>query len=300
MTRKRIVAALAVGALAVTGAAQASSQDPSKGAPDAAPASGPTLGGKLPAASWHDGVGAKPKGYVVVHTVALASPAGHQAHGGQPCPAGTSVLGGGVFVAATGTAVSVNSSYPSANGWYADVNNASGAATSFNVYAVCGKAPRTYALVHGPLTTIGAGSQASGLTASCAGGKVLSGGAFSDTFDTLANINSSIPSGTGWRIDANNGSGSAEHVQSIAICGKLGGYHVVQSAPTFNAAGTQTGATAMCGIGYPIGGGSFSGSGDLGVSVNTSYPVAGGWTTSMNNASGTGEIFRSYVVCAGS
>jgi hypothetical protein len=83
------------------------------------------------------------------------------------------------------------------------------------------------------------------------------------------------------------------------VCGKVRGYHVVIGDLTFNPSGAQTGATASCGTGVPVGGGSFTGSGSTAVSVNSSYPVAGGWKTYMNNGSDQGSFFRTYVVCAG-
>ena len=75
----------------------------------------------------------------------------HTQYGGEAtCGAGLHVLGGGV-VSESGTAgeQAVNSSYPS-NGagdgsdgntaWWADVDNDSGSALSFTVYAICGPA----------------------------------------------------------------------------------------------------------------------------------------------------------------
>jgi hypothetical protein len=77
----------------------------------------------------------------------LVAEAGTQTSGEVDCPNGQSVTGGGVAVLSTNTAVSVNSSGPwdndsdadaiENNGWIADVNNASGSATFFNVHAVC-------------------------------------------------------------------------------------------------------------------------------------------------------------------
>src|SRR5262249_58926451 len=113
------------------------------------------------------------------------------------------------------------------------------------VYAICGNTPKKYSIVGGSLVTVGAGTQVANITATCPSAKApaLSGGAFSDTFSTLANINSSIPTSTGWRIDANNASGSVEHVRAYAICGKLKGYHVVIGPTTANNNNTQTGST---------------------------------------------------------
>jgi hypothetical protein len=295
------VAVLAMSTVAAVGAAQAADDNPVKNVPNAAPAA-PTNDGKLPdlSSGLRDTKG--PRGYQVVGSGSLGSPAGQQVHGAASCPAGKSVLGGGVFVTSTSVLVNVNSDYPSGNGWAADVNNASGAATSFTVYAICGNTPKKYGVVGGALTTVNASSQVTNITATCpnAAAPALSGGAFSDTFSTLANINSSIPTSTGWRIDANNASGSLEHVRAYAICGKVRGYHVILGPTTANNNNTQTGSTATCDFGAPIGGGAFSGSGSTHVSINTSYPSGNGWTAYMNNNnSGATNFFRTYVVCAG-
>ena len=148
----------------------------------------------------------------------------------------------------------------------------------------------------------GRSRQLADITATCPSAKApaLSGGAFSDTFSTLANINSSIPTTSGWRIDANNGSGVLEHVRAYAVCGKLKGYHVALSAPTVQPGSrTQTGATAVLRHRRPGRRRLVLGLGLDAVSVNTSYPVTGGWRAYMNNASAAGETFRTYVVCAG-
>ena len=79
-----------------------------------------------------------PKGYQIVSSGSLGSPANQQVHGSVGCPSGKTLLGGGVFVTSSSVLVNVNSDYPSGNGWAADVNNASGAATTFSVYAICG------------------------------------------------------------------------------------------------------------------------------------------------------------------
>ena len=153
---------------------------------------------------------AKPKGYVVVHSGALSSPANVQAHGSVTCPSGKVPLGGGVFFSSSSVSANINSSYPSGSGWAADVNNGTTAASSFTVYAVCGKAPKKYAVVGGPSTTVNPGAQTAGIAATCAtGSKPLGGGLFSNTFSLAANVNTSIPTTTGWRVDANNGVGVA-------------------------------------------------------------------------------------------
>lgn len=301
MSRRKLAAAVAAAAAMVVlavdlgGSAQAST---TKHVTNARPATSADASGKT--ASTSAAAVAKVAGYKVVNSGSLAAPATHQTHGSVICPSGKTVLGGGVFVSSGSTSVNVNSSYPTNNGWAADINNGSGSATTFTVYAVCGKKPQKYAVVFSAFTTVNAGTQAVDIAATCTSGKPLSGGLFSDTTSTLANANSSLPAGSSWRIDANNASASAEHVQAFVICGKLPKYKVVTGTATVNGAGLQTGATAACKTGQqPVGGGSFSNSGSTLVSVNTSYPSGSGWTSYMNNASGSSETFTPYVVCGG-
>jgi hypothetical protein len=48
----------------------------------------------------------------------------------------------------------------------------------------------------------------------------------------------------------------------------------------------------------PLGGGGFSGSADLGVNINSSYPTSTGWHIDMNNNSTLSTTFNAYAVCA--
>jgi hypothetical protein len=71
-----------------------------------------------------------------VSATTFTNPAGVQSFGSVQCPAGSLRTGGGVFGSA-GLQQSVNSSYPSGNGWAAYMNNTASSAASFTVYAVC-------------------------------------------------------------------------------------------------------------------------------------------------------------------
>ena len=290
--------AFALGAFALAGPAQASTDIPSKHVPSATPFTGAHTG-KTAAAELSPAL-AKPKGYVVVSSAALTSNAGTQTHGSVVCPTGKVPLGGGVFFSSGSVLANINSSYPTATGWSADVNNASASASSFNVYVTCSKKPAHYALVSGASTTVNAGAQVSNITATCtAPAKPLGGGLFSNTTSTLANVNSSIPVTGGWRVDANNASGSPESVTTYLVCGTLKKYHEVTGTATTNAAGTQTGVTVACGTGVAVGGGGFSSSGSTAVSLNTTYPVSGGWRTYENNNSTATASITPYAICSG-
>src|SRR5690349_10727631 len=132
MNARTLAPALAlagVSLLAVVGAAAA---DGSKGPHAAAPtASRP------------------PKGFTVVKSGPVVAVSGQQTRGVVACPAGLVPLGGGVSIVSLSTNANVNSSFPRDNGWVADVNNASGATTTFEVRVVCVQRPTNYSVVIG-------------------------------------------------------------------------------------------------------------------------------------------------------
>ena len=80
---------------------------------------------------------------------AFTSPANGQASRDGRLPGEDFVLGGGSLSASGSVAVNINSSFPSGNGWRTDQNTNTSAATTFNVYAICGKKPKGYVLFTG-------------------------------------------------------------------------------------------------------------------------------------------------------
>jgi hypothetical protein len=74
-----------------------------------------------------------------VSAASVTNPNGTQSFASVQCPVGSLRTGGGVFGSAgfAGGQQSVNSSYPSGNGWAAYMNNATGFNASMTVYAVC-------------------------------------------------------------------------------------------------------------------------------------------------------------------
>src|SRR4029079_13386966 len=88
-----------------------------------------------------------PPGYVVTGSGALTAPNGVQTRGIVTCPPGTVPFGGGALISSPSTGTAINSSSPTATGWTADVNNASGGAVSFFVDVVCGNRPQRYSIV---------------------------------------------------------------------------------------------------------------------------------------------------------
>jgi hypothetical protein len=296
----KLTLAAAAALLVAAGAAQAGDLAP-KGSMPAAPADAAASKPGDPAGA-ASALGKLPiGGYSVASSGGFTAPAGAQVHGQASCPAGTVPLGGGAVINSASTAAGLNSSYPTLGGWAADVNNGSGSATYFTVYAVCAKQPRGYELTYGAYATTLAGEQSSP-TASCSNAlrQPLGGGAYADSTSLLVNINSTLPTADGWRVDLNNGSVTDMHVQTRVVCGKLPNVHVVTSAKVNGFAAAQTGGTAVCDSGLPVGGGVLSDSGSTLVSVNSSYPVVGGWKAFVNNGTAYTQPFTVYAVCAGS
>jgi hypothetical protein len=247
--------------------------------------------------------GAKPAGYLVVTATISAAPG--QTRGTVTCPKkGTATRlpqGGGAVIASSSLTANINSSFPSGNGWAADVNNNSGTATSFSVYAVCAIPSNKYQVVTSSETNF-AGTQNSATAVCPHGTKVLGGGGLSGSGSVFVNINTSIPQNNGWRVDENNDSGSDVLITAYAVCSaqaKKAHYGVTIGAPVTNFAGTEAHAEALCPSGRTaLGGGGYSAASSLVVNMNTSNPFAGGWSVYENNASGTDTTITAYVVCA--
>src|SRR5262249_49705222 len=146
------------------------------------------------------------KGYTIVSTGLLNMPPFLQSHAGVTCPAGLVPLGGGVFISSPSTAANVNTSYPAGDTWIGEVNNGTSAASQFNVFAVCAKAPKKYVLSASLFATVSPFTQFDGIHADCpdADAPALGGGVDSGSSSLLANINSTLPDARGWRVDYNN------------------------------------------------------------------------------------------------
>ena len=253
---------------------------------------------------------ALPAKYTVVAKGPLALPANMQTHGFVLCPAKTVVYGGGVYSNSLSTAVNINSSYPTMTAWDADVNNASASATTFSVFAVCAKQNASWAIVGGTQVPAPAGVQTRA-TATCpAGDKILSGGGFSNSMNTLVNENSTFPTKTGkglsavygWAVDQNNGNASDSDVRVWAVCGHAVGYKEVIGITVTSGAGMQTPGTVGCPAPkVPLGGGMLSNSASTLSNINTSFPSTSdqSWAVFEDNATPGTVTFTPYVICAG-
>jgi hypothetical protein len=250
---------------------------------------------------------AKPPGYKIV-SAGFSAPSGLDTPGSVTCPkvngAQTVPLSGGVLIDGTSLETSINSSWPAAKGWNADVNNASAAATGFTVYAVCAKKMTGYLQQKSAAVSNPAGAQ-NGAGYKCpAGEELLGGGELSTSQSTLVNLDSSWPAGTSiWYVYVNNASSAQASFHVYHLCAKLHvtatSYQLVAGTPVVNAAGTQSGASVFCPDGLAtIAGGLVTTSTSIEVTLNTTFPFAGGWGGDENNASSANANLTAYVLCA--
>jgi hypothetical protein len=296
----RIALSLAVVGAQALALACTAAADPGKSPLPAAPAAA-VPSPKTPSAGDLGMLGRRPRGYVQVTSGAFTALAGHQTRGTVACPAGTVPLAGGEVVTSFDLHANVNSSFPQAGGWAVDVNNGSGADTTFTVYATCAQQPRQYQVVE-TSQTVAASSQST-LDANCPSGTVvLGGGALSYSSSLDSNINGTYPEGSwAWRTDSNNATAGPVSVHVFAICGSSPyGYRTVGSATVANPSGSESSASATCpGKAVPLGGGGISYTGQTSVNLNTSRPDAHGWRTYENNASPVDAFLQVALVCAG-
>jgi hypothetical protein len=242
------------------------------------------------------------KGYQQVTSALLADPAGAQVSGSVACPGTTHVVGGGAVISGTSLAENLNASVPfsDGSGWIVYVNNASGTAGTFAVYAVCATNILSYSVVTSAPTDNPAGLQTQVPVTCPQGSAPLGGGGVASSGDTAVNLNSSFPLKKGWRVDVNNGSGGGDTVTTYAICGvKPKNYIQVAGTPATNGASSQTPASASCPTGTQVfGGGALSGSSSTVVDLNSSVPSGTAtWVAYENNNSASDASLTAYAVC---
>jgi hypothetical protein len=250
---------------------------------------------------------AKPAGYKIV-SADFSAPNGLDTSGSVTCPKISGVqtvpLSGGALIDGNSLDNSINSSWPTAKGWDARVNNASASATGFTVYAVCAKQLTGYLQQKSAAVSNPADSQ-NGAGYECPkGDQLLGGGALSTSRSTLVNLDSSWPAGTSiWYVYVNNASSTRVSFNVYHVCAKLNvsatKYQLVAGSPVVNAAGTQSSVSVFCPDGLAtIGGGVLTSSTSIDVTLNTTFPFAGGWGGDENNGSSADANLTAYVLCA--
>jgi hypothetical protein len=250
--------------------------------------------------------GALPAGYAVVSSAPFDAPSGMQSHGFVTCPGLKQPAGGGAFVESGSVLANINSSYPGGRSWEVDVNNTSGADTSFTVYAVCLASSSTYTIATTTSTT-GQGERDAAID--CPGTtKVIGGGVLSSSLSTGVNVDSSTPfrlgsGASGWEVFMSSTDTTPTNYTVYAVChGRPRGWSVQTGSSVSVASGTQAEATVSCpGASVPLGGGAFTGfdvqAGT--VDLNTAYPTGNAWHVYENNNESSSYWVAAATVCAG-
>jgi hypothetical protein len=254
-----------------------------------------------------------PSGYIRVESGYKNLAAQSLSGGSVTCPVTSSGVAlrpqsGGAVVSSSSTAVNINDSYPSSNGWIVDVSNASASASSFDVWVVCAKPKRAYGQYSSALVGSPPGSDVFGSAACPAGTKVLGGGAQSASPDLHQTMNSSWPYKVGstyyWGVYMNNAGTGDDSFYVLAVCSKYSvskaGYGIVDGTMVSNPAGTQTEASVTCPSGQAvIGGGIEASSAQPAVNINTTDPYSDtSWDNFENNASVAGDSLLPIAICA--
>ena len=183
-----------------------------------------------------------------------------------------------------------------------DVRHASASGPKPNTKAV--KQPPGYSVV-GADFDAPSGVLSTGAVECPAGTVVWGGGSFTNGANTfLADVNSSVPYGSGaWVASINNTSGADLSFDVQAICADQPAKYVI-SATTDNPAGTQNYVQVTCPKGTVVlGGGAYSDSTDPADNMNSSFPSVskkkvGSWFGNMNNGSGSDASVTSSAICA--
>jgi hypothetical protein len=159
-------------------------------------------------------------GYTVASSAAQDNPPTTQSGYTQTCPRGTKILGGGAYGTSASIGDSMNSSYPSGNGWHVDFNNATPDDQSFFVYAVCSRYSSTtgYQVVTGAPVDNPAGAQAVAEAFCPTNLAALGGGVFSNASSTQVNINVTDPSSGAWVSRENNADTVDHSITPLVIC----------------------------------------------------------------------------------
>lgn len=256
------------------------------------------------AATAHASAGAptvrsKPVGYKIV-SKQFAAKAGIESGGALRCPKGTFPLGGSVFVnSSPDLRVNVSASAPFGPFWEGAVKNSSTVATTFDVTAVCAKAPKGYTTVESAEVPNPAGTQSRAVATCPAGTMPLGGGGFTSSSSTDTNMNGTAPNGRSWVVRQNNAGTTDATIGAIAVCGKVHGYRVVKGKPFLVDLGLEAGSFAACPAPtVPIGGGVLSGSKSVFVNFLGSFPTGHEWDSFINNSTEGPITSTAVVVCA--
>src|SRR4051794_5297901 len=132
----------------------------------------------------------------------------------------------------------------------------------------------------------------------CPPGLVPFGGGVTTPLFGPENVNSSLPTPTGWSAAVSN-PGGASTFEVTFTCGlRPKRYSIARSAAVLVPPGAQTSVAAVCPTrSDPLGGGGFSDAGVASVSMNSTYPVPGEWVVNQGNASAGDTHVTAFAVC---
>jgi hypothetical protein len=250
-------------------------------------------------------VATKPSGYKVIVSGLITATNGFQTGSSLACPIVKGVqtvpLDGGAVIESSNLFANINTSEPEGTTWVVDVNNTSGADTTFTVDVVCAKPPKHYAVLSGTADNP-PDTQDRYYVACPRGTNIVGGGGFSSSGSTSVNLNGDWPSSsTTWELDINNGSSVDASVTVYEICAKFraaGHYQYVVGPTNDNPPGAESNSNVSCSTGVELGGGLSSNAPSTAVNLNTTNPDGDGWNGWENNATGSDYQVTSYAVCA--
>jgi hypothetical protein len=248
---------------------------------------------------------AGPAGYVTVSSKPISLPSNDGTFGEAHCPKGKVVLSGGAYIASGSVMAGINASFPLGKStWEAVANNFSGAATTFNVYAVCAKRPKGYEQAVSALVTNPAGDQTSANESCRTGDVVTGGGTFDEDPGFSVGMSSSYPgTSASWTAAVSNFSGRSSQYEVIAVCASPFAHYAIPSSSASDPAGTQKGIIENCSGGAVVlgGGNQSSNTSNLRIEMKTTqpFPASGaGWKSGENNDTAAGTTLTSYAICA--
>ena len=297
-SKARVLATALVTVLALGAGAQAAAAWDTP-----APWPGAYVGKPVPG---YDSAPGGPQGYQVVESGTLTDWAGGQTHDEVVCPGGKVPVGGGAQLYSSSLGENLASSYPTSQGWAVDVNNTTTADGLYDIYAVCANPEGYYVYGYGPFPSWaghgGAADDGCGKNK-----KVLGGGVRTHTADTSVSIQQTYPLPEGlenwapgfWQVEMTNPTTRDLNFDEFVICGKIKHtYQVVKGTTSVDAAGTREQVNAYCPTGTrPLGGGVQAMTGDVAVTLNSTFPWPTGWSGIENNAGTADADFSVSVVC---
>jgi hypothetical protein len=246
-----------------------------------------------------------PPGYVIKTVSKISLPDNTTGMARVTCPKGKVVLSGGAYIVSSSVRTGINSSYPrNDRTWVVFANNFSGAATTFNVYAVCAKQPTGYVQLESSPAVNSPGHQTSASMDCGTDDVTLGGGVITSTTITSIAMTSSYPgSPASWTAAVSNFSESGDDFGVVVICAQAFPHYAIPSTSASDPAGVQKGIIQDCTAPAVVlgGGNQSSNTTNLRISIKATqpFPASGtSWKSGENNDTSSGTTLTSYAICA--